>query len=197
MTKIRKKLSSITCLKGALRDYARARAGLAAVEFALILPVLMLLFFGVVESSDALAKSRKVALAANTLADLAAQEGDLLTSAADDLFDGIEQIIGEDGGSATIRLVSVVDDDGDIVVHWSRDNSQGEPYSPGAAYDGLPNAALLDTNASIIVAEVEFSYSSNLTHFVIPSVTFDKMATRWPRRALRVQLCTSPGNCTS
>ncbi len=180
------------------RRFWSARSGLAALEFALILPVMVILFFGVVESSDALSQGRKVTLAVNTLADLAAQETEILTSEADDLLDGVEQIVGVNGGSATIRLVSVITDpDDNVIVHWSRDNAGGQPYAPGAAYNDLPNAALLDPNASIIVAEIEYAYTSNLTHFIIPSVNFDRLATRWPRRAMRVQLCTSPGNCTS
>ena len=58
-----------------LRDIcARWRAccaGVAAMEFALVGPLLILIFFGVVESSDALARSRQVTLAVNTLTDLA------------------------------------------------------------------------------------------------------------------------------
>ncbi|MEM9013874.1 MAG: TadE/TadG family type IV pilus assembly protein [Pseudomonadota bacterium] len=181
-----------------LRAFHASTSGLAALEFALILPLLLTLFFGVVEGSDALSKSRKVALAVNTLADLTAQETEILASEADDLFDGIEQIIGNGGDSATIRLLSVVlNEDDDIVVHWSRDNSGAEPYTPGSAYNDLPNNALLDPNASIVVAEIEFAYTSNLTHLFVSSINFDRQSTRWPRRSTRVQLCTSPGNCTS
>jgi len=178
--------------------FAHARAGMAAVEFAFILPVLVILFFGVVEGSDALSKSRKVSQAVNTLADLAAQETELLEADADDLFAGVEQIVGANGDTADIRLVSVITDgNGDIIVHWSRDNSGGQPYAPGAPYDDLPNPALLDPNASIIVGEIEFTHVTNLTHLVIPEIDFERLSTRWPRRASRVQLCVSPGDCTS
>mgnify|MGYP000035345880 CR=1 FL=1 len=176
--------------------FAGARSGVAATEFALIVPVLLTLFFGVVEGSDALATSRRVSLAANTLADLAAQESELLMSEVDDLFDGVVQIVDTNGDPMTVRLVSVIaDPDGDPVVDWSRDNSGGAPYAKGAAYDGLPDPSLLDVNASMIIAEISYPYTSGLTHYLISSVTFEKSATRWPRRSLRVKLCTSPGVC--
>ncbi len=184
--------------------FGNDRRGMAATEFALLLPLLLVLFFGVVEGSDALTKSRRVTLAANTLADLAAQETELLESAADSLFVGVEEIINVDGASMDVRLISVVFDDTDgdgtpdsPVVHWSYDNSGGEPYAAGAIYNNLPNPALVDVDTSVVVAEVNYPYTSSLTHYFISNVTFDRTATRWPRRSLRVQLCSSPDNCTS
>jgi hypothetical protein len=168
------------------------------MEFALVGPLLILIFFGVVESSDALARSRQVTLAVNTLADLASQETRLLTSDADDLFGGIEQIVDAGGASMLIRLVSVVNDaDGDPIVHWSRDNSGEQPYAKGSAYEGLPASTLIDPGASIIVAEITYQYSSKLTKIIIPPITFQGSATRWPRRSVKVQLCTSANSCTS
>lgn len=175
------------------------RAGMAATEFALLFPILVMLLFGVVEGSDVLSASRRVSLAVNTLADLTSQETEILESSVDDLFEGVEQIVEPDAGAAmSIRLVSVIaDENGDPVVHWSRDNSGGAPYAPGSDYDGLPDPALLDVNASIIVGEISFPYRSKLTQHFISTITIEKLATRWPRQSLRVQLCSAPGNCTS
>ncbi len=184
--------------------FKNCRSGMAATEFALILPLMLIMFFGVVEGSDALTKSRRVTLAANTLADLAAQETELLEASVDSLFVGVEEIIDVDGATIDIRLVSIIleDSDGDgtpdkPVVHWSYDNTGGEPYSAGSAYNKLPNAALLTADTAIVVAEVDFPYASPLTKHFISTVDIDRIATRWPRRSLRVQLCSSPSNCTS
>ena len=48
-------------------------SGFAAVEFAMILPILLVLFFGTVEISNAVAVYRKVTLMAHTLSDLTSQ----------------------------------------------------------------------------------------------------------------------------
>lgn len=184
-----------------IRDAARfadCRAGMAATEFALLFPVLLIILFGVVEGADALSASRRVSLAANTLVDLASQENELMEDSLDDLFKGVEQIVEADGAPLDVRLVSVVaDDDGDPVVHWSRDNQGGEPYAPGSAYGGLPQADLLDLNGSMLAAEISYPYTSKLTQHFISSITFEKLAARWPRQSLRVQLCASKGDCTS
>ncbi len=184
--------------------FAKDCRAMAATEFALLLPVLLVIFFGVVEGSDALSKSRRVTLAANTLADLAAQETDLLESAADSLFVGVEEIVDANGAAMDIRLVSVIFDDTDgdgtpdsPVVHWSYDNAGGEPYPAGTVYNDLSDPALLEIDSSIVVAEVIYPYTSSLTHYFISNITFDRDAARWPRRSLRVQLCSAPGTCTS
>lgn len=178
--------------------FVKARSGLAAMEFAFIAPVMILLFLGIVEGSNALSVSRRVSLAVNTLADLASQESQLTAAQLDDLFTGVEQIIAQEDIPATIRIVSlIVDPDTDaVVVHWSRDNTGAAPYAPGSPYADLPDASLLDVNSSLIVAELEYSYVPPITKSLIPQVDFEKLATRWPRRSVRVQFCTAPGMCT-
>lgn len=180
-------------------NFARDRNGLAAIEFALLAPVMIFLFFAVVEASNAFAVSRKVSLAVNTLADLTSQEAQISADQANDLFSGVEQIIQQGSISAQIRLVSVVIDGGtgDVVVHWSRDNSGGQPYAPGSEYTSLADATLLDATSSLVVGEIEYTYTSALTRHLIPSIDFNKIATRWPRRSSRVQFCTAPSVCTS
>jgi Flp pilus assembly protein TadG len=51
----------------------RDRRGLAAVEFALVVPLMLVLFFGALEFSSGVAVDRKVTLVARTLSDLTTQ----------------------------------------------------------------------------------------------------------------------------
>lgn len=180
-----------------LRAFLHRRDGLAAIEFALFAPMLILLFFGVVEGSNAFAVSRKVSLAVNTLADLASQETQLSPDQASDLFAGVEQIVAQGATDAEVRLVSVIldPDTDEVVVHWSRDNSGGTPYAPGSEYTRLADASLLDASSSLVVGEIEYAYSSALTRHVIDAIDFNKIATRWPRRSARVQFCVAPNTC--
>jgi Flp pilus assembly protein TadG len=56
------------------RHFARRlvsdRRGVAAIEFAMIVPIMLVLFFGTVEFSSGIAANRKVSLMARTLSDL-------------------------------------------------------------------------------------------------------------------------------
>ena len=57
------------CLTGLLGD----RSGIAATEFAVIVPLMLVMFLGTVEFSTGLGIDRKVTLVARTLSDLASQ----------------------------------------------------------------------------------------------------------------------------
>jgi Flp pilus assembly protein TadG len=59
--------------RGLLRGLSNDCSGVAAIEFAVIVPVMLLMFFGVVEFSSGVAVDRKVTLVARTLSDLTSQ----------------------------------------------------------------------------------------------------------------------------
>lgn len=196
MTRIRKSLSALY----------RNVSGMAATEFALILPFLVFLFFGLVEASTALTVNRKVAISANTLADLAAQSEFLIDNQMDDLFEGVKSIVEpNDSSGMALRLVSVVKDaSGDPIVHWSRDSDGNTPYTAGAYYTSLDNNAVLSDIGSLIVVEMTYTYLPSITNHVISTpIVFDRMTIRWPRVSTKVQLCDDPNNdgepdtCTS
>ncbi len=181
----------------AIKRFFAARAGLAAVEFALIAPIMIALFFGVVESSGALSASRKTLLSANTLADLVAQETEITRDNLDDLFVGMEDVIDLRDINATFRVVSVIYDAGtdELKVDWSYDSTGAQPYAAGSVYSGDLDAALFDDASSLIVAETEYAYASPISQKIIGAMTFEKSASRWPRRTARVKYCTAAGVC--
>lgn len=59
--------------RGLFVDLIRNRSGNAATEFAVIVPLMLAMFFGTVETSSGVAVSRKVTLVARTLSDLVSQ----------------------------------------------------------------------------------------------------------------------------
>jgi len=58
-----------------LRDFKKDSEGVAAVEFALIAPILLLLFIGTIEVSLMIAVDRKISRTSSAIADLIAQGG--------------------------------------------------------------------------------------------------------------------------
>lgn len=177
--------------------FVRSAGGLAAVEFALIAPIMILLFFGVVEASGALSASRKTLLASNTLADLVAQETQILKADLDDLFVGMEDVIDPRDITVTFRVLSVTFDtaDGKVKVDWSYDSTGAEPYAPGTEYSGSLDVALFDDTSSLVIAETAYDYASPVSQKIIGPVSFDKAASRWPRRTTRVRYCVVSGSC--
>lgn len=178
----------------------KCRRGMAATEFALLLPIQVLLFFGLIEAADALTVNRRVALASNMLADLVAQSKELTVSEVDSLFAGVSEILDPNAGSAlTMKIVSVAPDvSGDPIVHWSRDESGAIPYTPGSAFSKLTDASVLTTSSSLIVAEIAYDYKPTLAYRIFKSpLSFQRQTSRWPRQTIKVQLCMFPGvGCT-
>lgn len=60
-------------MQRSVHDLSGDNSGLAAVEFAMVVPLMLVLFFGTVEFSSALAIDRKVTVMARTLSDLTSQ----------------------------------------------------------------------------------------------------------------------------
>lgn len=190
---------------GAFLRLARAAAGnrdgMAATEFALILPIMTTVFFGMLEVSDAMMANRRVVNAANALADLVTQEKKITTGEVDDVFEGVTRILQPtDDSTVSMRLLSVTLDEGDpdnenddrIVVEWSRDADGDAPYAAGAEYDKLEDVTIIKSGVSLVVAELTYEHRSGLTNKILGSpITFDRMASRWPRRSTRVQLCNA------
>jgi Flp pilus assembly protein TadG len=73
----------------------RDRNGIAATEFAVIVPIMLVMFFGTIEFSSGVAVNRKVTLMARTLSDLTSQSSSDPTSqsSAQTLTDTIMQNI--------------------------------------------------------------------------------------------------------
>jgi Flp pilus assembly protein TadG len=72
------KMSPIKKMSFRARGLLNDCRGIAAVEFAVIVPVMLVMFFGVVEFSSGLSVNRKVTLAARTLSDLVSQSTNVL-----------------------------------------------------------------------------------------------------------------------
>ncbi len=185
---------------GLLRPFCADKSGMAATEFALILPIMVLFFFGVIEVSDAMMANRRVVNATNSLADLITQEKKISGSSVTDVFDGVLSMLEPSGTSTvTMRIVSVTVDTGadeddpsddTVIVEWSRDKAGATPYVAGSEYDKIEDPSIIKPNTSLVVAEVIYQYDSEMIGRVIGSpLTFTRKAVRWPRRSSRVQLC--------
>ncbi|WP_411820421.1 TadE/TadG family type IV pilus assembly protein [Hyphococcus formosus] len=184
-------ISATSSLTGFVRRWKKAESGLAATEFAVLLPVLILLFFGLIEASNAMTVNRKVAISANTLADLVAQSEEIKESEVDDLFEGVmEMIRPNDPSGMTLKLSSVIlDEDGDPVVHWSRDNKGGKPYAEGQEFTKLSDDTIIPSIASLIIVEMSYTYQPSITNRVMDTpIHFTRQTIRWPRLTTKVQL---------
>ena len=107
--------------RGLLARFGRDQRGLAAIEFAMIFPIMVLLFLGSVEFSQGLTVDRRVTQVASSTADLVAQFEELTPEQVDDIIDiGTLLLGGFDPVPLRVTIVSVsTDADGNATVDWS------------------------------------------------------------------------------
>jgi Flp pilus assembly protein TadG len=172
-----------------LRELPREQSGHALVEAALIFPILLGLFLGVSEFSEAFTVNRRLQGAAHTAADLVSR---MQSVTAQDL-DGIKAMIDEtmkpySVASLGVILTSVVADETDgmvTTVAWS--DTRGTGVSPHGveATITLPTGLTLP-NTSVILAEVKYSFRSTLATMIVGSVPLSAQAYQRPRLSLQV-----------
>ncbi len=160
--------------------------GLSAVEFALIIPLMIPLYFGAVEFSNALTVDRRVTSVASTAADLTAQAEEVTSGDIQDVFDAARSIMTPyPNAGISIVLTSVVaDEDNKTTVDWSCAQN-GTAYSEGSNYT-LPTN-LTQPFSSVIVAEVAYTYSPPIVEFITTPINMTETFYLRPRRSLTVE----------
>jgi len=178
-----------------LNEFSKCRKGLAATEFALVVPVMLLFLYLGLEGTEYSSADDRVKQAADTLVDIVAKQPQISATEIDDLFIGVENVIQPiDIRELDMIIVSVVPSPsgGPPIVAWSRSNNPGSPvpYTPGSVYNGLENGAILQNNFSLLVSEVNYNHKSGLTgQYIGETIEFNIKKVRAPRRSVRVELC--------
>jgi Flp pilus assembly protein TadG len=161
----------------------------AAVEFAIVLPFMLLLWVGGVELGDALAIGVKVSETAHTVADLVSRNQCVTdTSLGTILGASVPTIAPYASGNATITVSEVsTDANGKASVTWSSalngtPRPVNQPMTLPAAL-GTPSPA----NASLILGEVTYRYTPNLGYVISGTVPISDSYYLFPRVSSSVQ----------
>jgi Flp pilus assembly protein TadG len=175
-----------------LRCFGAAAQGLAAVEFALMSPIMIALYFGVTELSDGYSASTKTTAVASSAADLVAQENSVCDAEMNDVFAALNAIMYPYPANNNMQIVisSLVDNgNGTVKVAWS-DAQNIVPRAVNSIV-AVPNG-LVDAGGSVILAEVVYEYSSPVGHLIHGSMALSDKFYLHPRRT--TQIARTP-NC--
>jgi len=164
------------------KDAIRNTDGVSAVEFALIAPFMLLLYFGTTEVSLLMQSERQVTSAASTMGDIAARSDIITDSDMQDIFGSTEIVLQTlDSAEAGMRISSLVADaEGNVTVAWS-DARHLSPLSEGSTVNDLPEG-IVPENGSVIMAELEYSYTPELGYFLKESRSLNEKFYLRPRR---------------
>ncbi|MGH6833363.1 MAG: TadE/TadG family type IV pilus assembly protein [Methyloceanibacter sp.] len=167
----------------------RDRRGVSAVEFALILPLLILLYVGAAEIGNALTIYRRTSAVASTAADLTAQTKTVSTADLQDITAASSSILTPYSTTPLTIVVSsvVADENNNGKVAWSY-ASKGSARGTNSSY-AVP-AGLTQPNSSVIVAEITYAFTPLLdleTFFSPGSFEMKRIFYARPRKSLTVK----------
>lgn len=176
------------------RRLGRDEAGLAAVEFALILPLLILFSLVMIETSRFLLLNLKLSHVATSMADLATRERDLSVGTLDSLFASVQHLIQPfPFASMGVVIVSGVTENQAhaMTVSWQRRGAGSlTPTSEVGTAGGaatLPDTIDVGADQTMVVSEAFYQYQPWLLG-VIPAQLLRHVAYFRPRLGLLTQL---------
>lgn len=171
-------------LRAALRRLARSERGVAAVEFAIITPFLILLYLGTIEISDLIAVDRRVTVVSGTTGDLVARSEDTITtSALGDYLRAAEGIIMPYSKTPLKQVISVVavSSSGVTSVVWSCGYNGGTAKTAGSTY-ALPAEMIAISKSNwVIVSRASYSYTPLLGQVVTHDINLNRESYYLPR----------------
>jgi Flp pilus assembly protein TadG len=168
--------------------WADVRA-VAATEFAIVLPFMLVLWVGGIELGNGLAISVKVSETAHTVADLVSRNACVTSSTLSTMLGASSATIAPyPSGNATITVSEVsTDASGNPTVTWSA-SLNGTPHPVGLPMS-LPAALGTPTppNISLILGEVTYRYTPNLGYTITGTVPIVDSYYLFPRVTSAVQ----------
>ena len=140
-----------------MRSLAVDERGVSAVEFAMLLPLMLTLYLGAVEVSQGVGADRKATLTARTICDLVSQVSSMSDSDMTNALNAASSVmVPFPVGNLKVTVTSVkIDATGKATVDWS-DTLNGTARGKGSTVT-LP-AALAVPSSSLIWSEVQYTY---------------------------------------
>lgn len=161
--------------------------GTALTEFAILLPVLLLMYLGGFQLIDAFSCSRRVSISARALADLTSQYSSVTDNQMTDILKASALILTPyDNAGAQLRVSQIkVDASAKATVSWSRSSTNTTSFPVGTEIYGLP-PSLTTSGTTLIYSEVNYTYKS--VSWLTGAISFKRTSIMMPRRSAEVNL---------
>jgi Flp pilus assembly protein TadG len=172
------------------RRFAASTSGLAAIEFAVIMPVLLLLLLGTFDAGRAITVYMKTRSAAYTLAAITNQYSQTTPIQSADMqaiTGATAAVLSPFPSSSAVVTITQIKQTAATraVVSWSY-SVNGTAYGAGASWSRMPSL-LSTTNACgsypcyFIFAEVSYVYTPSFGYFAVGGLTFSDNLYTTPR----------------
>jgi Flp pilus assembly protein TadG len=177
-----------------LAQLVRDESGNSIIEFALGLPIMLAIYFGCLNISDAIVLQRKVVAATRALADLTTQGSAFTTVTLDNgVFQGAEMDLAPYSLTDANMYVTEIytDNTGKSTVQWSEQDIGGTVgantqtgYSTGSVITVWNNVAVKGTYQ--VVANIQYNYKPIIANQFIGSFPISTTIAMGPRASANV-----------
>jgi Flp pilus assembly protein TadG len=191
---------------GLLRD----SSGLAATEFAVVVPIMLVMFFGTAELSSGVAISRKVTLATRTLSDLTSQSaGSVDDNYLQNVFTasiGILHPFEYPSTPMSATLSEIYIDSNKIAkIQWSKAATVANhatkatlttsTRNPGDIVTSVVPPGLLVKQTYLILSEMSYLYTPSVGYVMKSGVTLKDLSYTRPRQSICISYNNVPNGC--
>jgi Flp pilus assembly protein TadG len=165
-----------------LRDFIRERRAVAVVEFAIVMPMMVMLTLGTFEATRAVRAKMKADFAAQTFADLIAAQSSVDATALTNYCNGAQMVMVP---YTTTSLKAAIASVTNGVVDWT-DTTCGSATA-------ISNPTSIATSLSggggnsVIIVQTTYAYTSPLSYLMPASITLKQTAFARPRNVTTVQ----------
>jgi Flp pilus assembly protein TadG len=167
------------------------RAGVAAIEFAIALPVLCMMVFGTFEITQAIICYYKLVDAASSIADLIGQttvsEGGVAATEFTNLYSAAQMIMSPNSGTPLkldVASVTYNSSGAGATVAWQIQRGGAGVISNATLTSAASTLGV--ASGSVIVVKATYSFSSPLNYFLTSPVTMSFQAFAIPRNMLQI-----------
>jgi Flp pilus assembly protein TadG len=176
---------------GRIGEFRRDRRGVSAIEFALLLPVMLTLYIAGTEISTAIAIDRKVTITARTVTDLVSRAVTVSTADMSDILTAAAAVVAPYSSASTAFTVSqiYIDKNGNATISWSC-SYQGTARQVGTAVT-VPSQLVTD-NSYLIWGEAQYSYTPPVGYVISGTLVLKDQIYLAPRMSVSV---TGPPTC--
>jgi Flp pilus assembly protein TadG len=149
----------IAKLAGILHRFRNDKRGVSAVEFALVLPLMVILFMGVLQVSELASLKRKTTLVARATADLVAQSQSINQNDLNSVMEAGKAVIAPFSTTPLkIRITSIkIDKDKKTTVVWSKVNTASTDWGETTG-SPIVDEALKVADSHLILSEVSYTH---------------------------------------
>lgn len=171
-----------------VRRLGRDRRGVAAVEFAIIAPLMIMMYLGLAEFTQVMMAERRTIRTASAIGDMVAQNSEISATGTGGVSDvlAIATTLMRPFPTASLKLCVasiVADANGAKKIEWSK--NQNDTSCASTSVSGL-SSDLIAANQSVIMSRVTYAYAGTINQALKVNPTFTKTLYLRPRRSTKV-----------